>query len=355
MAITGSAGKTTTKEVTAEFLATRYTVFRNRGNLNNHVGLPLSLLELVTRPDLAVVELGMNHEGEIRTLVRIAEPDVRVWTNVGDAHLGHFGSREALARAKAEILEGATADTLVVSNADDPLIGAHVHRSPARQVTFGLSEAATVRAVNVEDRGFDGTTADVRTPHGPLRLSVPLAGQAQLLNVLAAAAVALELGVPADAIERSAAGMHPVARRGAIVRLANGARIIDDSYNASPSAVRAMLAALSATPAQGRRVAVLGEMLELGAASRQLHHECGRAAAAAGVNELFVVGGEPADGLAEGAVEGGLAREHVHRFSDSATAASRVRDLLGAGDLVLIKGSRGTRTDVVVDRLLGVA
>ena len=134
-------------------------MFRNRGNLNNHVGLPLSLLELVDRPDLAVVELGMNHEGEIRTLVGIAEPDVRVWTNVGDAHLGHFGSREAVARAKAEILEGATADTLVVSNADDPLVSAHVAAiAGAAGDVRPQSRHATVRATDVEDRGFDGTT-----------------------------------------------------------------------------------------------------------------------------------------------------------------------------------------------------
>jgi UDP-N-acetylmuramoyl-tripeptide--D-alanyl-D-alanine ligase len=126
IAVTGSAGKTTTKEITADLLAARYRVFRTRGNLNNHIGLPLSLLELRSGPDMAVVELGMNHEGEIRTLVGIAEPDVRVWINVGDAHIGHFGSREAVARAKAEVLEGATAETLIVANADDPLVAAHV-------------------------------------------------------------------------------------------------------------------------------------------------------------------------------------------------------------------------------------
>ena len=355
VAITGSAGKTTTKEVTAELLATRYRVFRNRGNLNNHVGLPLSLLELVSRPDLAVVELGMNHEGEIRTLVGIAEPDVRVWTNVGDAHFGHFGSRAAVARAKAEILEGATSDTLVVSNADDDLVRAHVDRSAARHVTFGFSQRATVRATRVEDRGFDGTSAEVPTPQGTLHLNVSLAGQAQLTNVLAATAVALELGIAPDAIERGVAVIEPVARRGAIRVLPNGARIVDDSYNASPSAVRAMLAALSATPVAGRRVAVLGEMLELGSSSHELHDACGRAAAAAGVSELVVIGGEPADGLAEGAIAGGLSRAQIHRFADSASAAGEVQALVAAGDLVLVKGSRGTRTDIVVDRLLGVA
>src|SRR4029078_9658638 len=145
-AITGSAGKTSTKEVTAELLGTRYVVFRNRGNLNNHIGLPLSLTELAAGQDVAVVELGMNHPGEIRTLVGIAEPDVRVWTNVGDAHIGFFGSRAAIAEAKAEILEHANVDACGVANADDPLVMSHVRNFPGRVLTFGESPSADVRA-----------------------------------------------------------------------------------------------------------------------------------------------------------------------------------------------------------------
>jgi UDP-N-acetylmuramoyl-tripeptide--D-alanyl-D-alanine ligase len=355
IAITGSAGKTTTKEVTAELLAGRYQVFRNRGNLNNHVGLPVSLVELRHGPDIAVVELGMNHPGEIRVLSEIAEPDVCVWTNVGDAHLGHFGSREAVARAKAELLERATASTLVVSNADDPLVAAHARRSRGRHVTFGEGPAATVRAIEVEDRGFDGTSATVVAPAGRLHLVVPLAGRAQLSNVLAATAIAIEFEIDLETIERRVATLHPVARRGAISQLRNGARLVDDSYNASPAAVRAMLAALAETAVEGRRVAVLGEMLELGPSSRELHEACGRAAARAGVHELVVIGGEAAESLAEGAAAEGLARRHIQRFRDSAAAAPAVARLVAAGDLVLVKGSRGTRTDIVADRLLEVA
>jgi UDP-N-acetylmuramoyl-tripeptide--D-alanyl-D-alanine ligase len=354
VAITGSAGKTTTKEITAELLETRYRVFRNRGNLNNHVGLPLSLLELRDGPDVAVVELGMNHAGEIRVLANIAEPDVCVWTNVGDAHIGHFGSREAIAAAKAELLERATADTLIVSNADDALVASHVSRAAGRHMSFGVGPAASVRAVAIVDRGFEGTTATAATPAGTLQLDVPLAGRAQLFNVLAAVAVAVEFGVSARAIEGRVAGLRPVARRGAITRLANGARIVDDSYNASPDAVDAMLAALQATPTTGRRVAVLGEMLELGTAAHALHAACGRAAAAAGVSELVVIGGAAADGLAEGARIAGLPADRIHRFADSVGAAELVLRLIAPGDLVLVKGSRGTRMDVVVDRLLEV-
>ena len=166
MAITGSAGKTTTKEAVAELLSGRFRVARNKGNLNNHIGLPLSLLQLRDRPDVAVMELGMNHAGEISTLVAIAEPETRVWTNVGDAHIGFFPSADAIADAKAEILERADPDHLLVCNADDPRIIARVGSFAGRTVTFGTSSAAMVRAVDVEALGIDGMRARIVTPAG---------------------------------------------------------------------------------------------------------------------------------------------------------------------------------------------
>ena len=351
VAITGSAGKTSTKELIADVLSAKYRVFRNRGNLNNHIGLPLSLTGLASGPDVAVVELGMNHAGEIRTLVGIAEPDVRVWTNVGDAHIGHFGSREMVAQAKAEILEAATSSTMAVVNADDALLMSHVRNFPGRLVTFGFDPAATVRATSVIDRGFDGATVSLRTSTSTLTLEVYLPGRAHLMNVLAAVAVGLEFGVtPGDLAARVSAA-RAVARRGAEIRLANGARVIDDSYNASPAATSAMLQALSVTQAEGRRIAFLGEMLELGQSSRALHETCGRQAAVSGVDLLIAVGGPDADGLISGAIAAGLAEDRTRRFADAPTAAASVAALVGPGDLVLVKGSRGTRMDLVVDRL----
>jgi len=318
VAITGSAGKTTTKEITADLLSAKYRVFRNQGNLNNHIGLPLSLVELRHGPEIAVVELGMNHAGELRELVALAEPDVRVWINVGDAHVGHFGSREAIARAKAEILEGATASSRLVVNADDPLVMSHVRSFPGRVLTFGEQVGADVRATRVSDLGVEGTAADVTTPAGSMHLDVPLVGRAQLGNVLAAVAVAVDFGVPLPAIAERTAALKAVARRSAVRTLANGVRLIDDSYNASPAAVEVMLAALAATRTTGRRIAVLGEMLELGASAHALHEVCGRAAARAGVDELVVVGGSAADGIVEGATAAGLAPARIHRYADSA-------------------------------------
>ena len=351
IAITGSAGKTTTKEVTADLLATKFRVFRNRGNLNNHVGLPLSLLELRDGPDIAVVELGMNHAGEIRALVAIAEPDVRVWTNVGDAHIGAFHTREAIAAAKAEILEGASPSTLVVANADDPLVMQAVRGSLGRPLTFGESPEADIRAGRVVDRGFDGTEADVHTPFGQVALRVPLAGRANLSNVLAAMTVALDAGIALDTMAARIRALRPVARRGEVVALSRGVRLVDDSYNASPAATRQALRSLAATATPGRRVAVLGEMLELGDRARDLHDACGRTAADAGVDVLVAVGGADAEGLIAGARAGGLRDSQLLRFADSRQAAAAIAGLVRDDDLVLVKGSRGTRMDLVADRL----
>jgi len=352
IAITGSAGKTTTKELTAEFLSAKYAVFRNRGNLNNHIGLPLSLLELRSRPDLAVVELGMNHAGEIRTLVGIAEPDVRVWTNVGDAHLGFFESGDAIANAKGEIVENARPGDLLVWNADDDRIRARSRGFAGRTLTFGLSDNADVRASGVEHRGLEGMAATVSSPGGEFRVQSPLLGTGNLLNLLAAAAVAIDMGVPVETIGERAASMRPASHRGELLRLPGGVTLIDDSYNSSPSALRRALDVVAHENRCERKIAVLGEMLELGEASRDLHEACGRAAAAAGINELVVIGGAPTQGTLAGAILGGMPGAHIRQFPTSAEAAPVVAALVQPGDLVLVKGSRGTRTDIVADRLL---
>jgi UDP-N-acetylmuramoyl-tripeptide--D-alanyl-D-alanine ligase len=351
VAITGSAGKTTTKELTAEFLSAKYTVFRNRGNLNNHIGLPLSLLELRARPDVAVVELGMNHAGEIRTLVGIAEPEVRVWTNVGDAHAGFFASADALADTKGEILERARPGDLLVANADDARIRARAGRFAGRTRTFGISDDADYRASGVEHRGLEGMAAAIVTPQGQARLETRLLGTGNLLNVLAAAAVAAELGVPLAAIIERAATVTPAARRGELLRLPGGITLIDDSYNSSPAALKKSLETIAAATGSARKIAVLGEMLELGAHADRLHAECGRAAAAAGLELLIAVGGEAAGRLADAAREAGMKTSAVVHVPTSVEAADLARQKVRPGDLVLVKGSRGIRTDLVVDRL----
>jgi len=351
IAITGSAGKTTTKETIAAFLERRKTVVKNKGNLNNHIGLPLSLMQVRNAPDVAVMELGMNHAGEISTLVAIAEPDVRVWTNVGDAHLGFFASAEAIADAKAEILERATPSTVLVCNADDPRVMSRVAGFPGRTITFGTSDRATVRATGIDDRGLSGMRARVATPAGETVIATPLLGRGNLSNVLAAAAVAAEFGITLDEIADTAARLRPADRRGAVRRLPSGVTVVDDSYNSSPSALARSLEVMAQETGAARRIAVLGEMLELGDHATRLHADSGRLVAESGIDVLFAIGGAAARALAAAAIDAGMPAAAVTWFASSEEAAPAIADAVRAGDLVLVKGSRGIRTDAVVDRL----
>jgi UDP-N-acetylmuramoyl-tripeptide--D-alanyl-D-alanine ligase len=351
VAITGSAGKTTTKEAIASFLSPQLRVVRNRGNLNNHIGLPLSLLQLRDAPDAAVMEFGMNHAGEISTLVGIADPGVRVWTNVGDAHLGFFESPDAIADAKAEILEGASADDVLVCNADDSRLCARVGGFAGRTVTFGSGPDATVSASAIEDLGIDGTRARVTTPAGTQVVETSLLGRGNLGNVLAATAVALEFGISVDEIAGAASTLAPPARRGVVHRLPSGVTLVDDSYNSSPAALRVALDVLAVEMRMTRKVAVLGEMLELGESAIRLHEACGRAVQAAGVRLLITVGGQAARALGAAAVSAGMPASAVRWLPSSDQAAAVAPDLVRLGDLVLVKGSRGTGMDVVADRI----
>ncbi|HXD16860.1 MAG TPA: UDP-N-acetylmuramoyl-tripeptide--D-alanyl-D-alanine ligase [Vicinamibacterales bacterium] len=351
IAITGSAGKTTTKDTIADFLSGSYRVVKNRGNLNNHIGLPLSLLQLRDHPDVAVMELGMNHAGEISTLVAIADPDVRVWTNVGDAHLGFFESPDAIADAKGEILEGAEPQDVLVCNADDPHVMARARQFAGRIVTFGEADGASVRATAIEDRGIDGMRARVTTAYGEGTLETPLLGRGNLSNVLAATAVALDFGIPLDTVADRATRLRASDRRGAVHRLRGGVTLVDDSYNSSPTALKRALDVIAKEGRAARRVAVLGEMLELGAYSADMHRQCGRVAATAGLAALFAVGGAPARDLADAAVAAGMDASAVRYFESSGAAAPAIAAAIRAGDVVLVKGSRGTRTDLIADRI----
>ena len=293
----------------------------------------------------------MNHAGEIRTLVRLAEPEVRVWTNVAEVHAAFFDSIDAIADAKAEILDGATADIHVVANAADPRVMARVAGFIGQVSTFGVDAGADVCATGVRDLGLDGSVASIRTPAGDGVLRTPLVGEGNVANVLAAIAVALRFQVPFDRILARAATCGPQPRRGEIVRCADGVTVVDDSYNSNPTALERMLRSVGGDRRHRRRVAVLGEMLELGGRAAELHRACGRAAVEAGFGLIVAVGGPAAEALAAGAREAGLAAASVTICATSAEAADVAARLVEAGDLVLVKGSRGIRTDLVVDRL----
>ena len=350
VAITGSVGKTTTKEITAAVLAARYDVYRTVGNLNNHIGLPLSLVDLRRRPEVAVLELGMNHAGEIRTLVGIAEPEYRVWTNVAEVHTEFFESVEGIADAKAEILELSTSETGLVANAADDRVMSRISGFPGRVTTFGVAVAADVRATDVRNLGLGGMEARVHTPEGVGALRTSLLGEGNVANALAAIAVAYRLQVPLGLVLSRVAEVEAASRRGQVRRL-GGVTVVDDTYNSNPLALDRALTAVGREEAARRRVAVVGEMLELGDQAERLHRRSGRAVVQAGFDLLVAVGGANARALADGATAAGLSADSVRTFATSEAAADEVVRLVEDGDAVLVKGSRGVRTDRIVERL----
>jgi len=343
--VTGSAGKTSTKDVIARMLGSVMPVGKTTGNFNNHVGVPLSILRLPADARIAVLEIGMNHAGEIRHLCGIAWPRIGVVTNVGYAHIEMFDSIEGIALAKRELIECLPKEGIAVLNADDRFardFGA-VHAGPV--LRFGLSEIADVRATDVEFRA-DGTRFRVCGT----TFNTPLQGRHAVLNILAGLAVAQLYGIAHAKLVDVVAELEPGKMRGERL-IRNGITILNDCYNSNPDAVRAMLDVLRDTPAQ-RRIAVLGEMLELGRWSESLHREIGRYAVETGVDTLVGVRGA-ARAMADAAIEAGLNSDAAYFFEEPEEAGDRLRDIARPGDAVLFKGSRGTRVERALERFLG--
>jgi UDP-N-acetylmuramoyl-tripeptide--D-alanyl-D-alanine ligase len=347
VAITGSAGKTTTKEMTARLLETRGSVLRTQGNLNNQYGLPLMLLRRQAEHTSLVLELGMSAAGELRHLSGIAAPDVAVITNVAPVHLEFFPSVDAIADAKAEILEGLRPGGAAVLNGDDPRVRRIGERHQGEVVWFGHDRAFAVSAERWRGT-VHGMRFDLRVGGETVDVALPLSGPHFVMNFLAAAAVAHRLGVTPSTIAAVATEMTPAAHRGEVLRLGQGITLIDDSYNSNPAAVEAATTALTMAGG-GRRVAFLGDMLELGPSGRELHVETGRLL---GVRVDVLVGVGPlAHALLEGASQAGAPPSGLHHFADSTQAAGAAAELVQAGDAVLVKGSRGVRMEAVVDAL----
>jgi UDP-N-acetylmuramoyl-tripeptide--D-alanyl-D-alanine ligase len=372
VAITGSAGKTTTKEAAAAALGAKFSVLKSQGNLNNEFGLPLQLLRLQPEHDFAVVEMGMNHAGEIAALARIASPDWGVVTNVGTAHIENFpDGQDGIARAKLELVDALPASGVAFLNCSDPYVAQFGRDFPGRVVYFGEGLFADPRILSVTEdlRGLHvrfsvgqrAASADTGAPGkrslvagvGDSSLSVGqereasftlrLLGAHNAFNAVAGLAVALEAGVDLDAAVAAIASLAPGDKRGQAIEIA-GATLLNDSYNSNPEALRSMIHTLAARPAAGRRILVAGEMLELGAQSPALHAACGRAAAEAGLDLVAGVQGN-AEHLAAAACAGGVAS----LFLPDAEAAGRwLVQNLRPGDVALIKGSRGVHLERVV-------
>ncbi len=340
--ITGSAGKTTTKEAVATVLGTRHRVLKSIGNLNNHFGLPLQLLRLQPEDEIAVIEMGMSSSGEIAALCRIALPDWGVVTNVGNAHAEFFSDGIAgIARAKYELIEGLHGmHRTAFLNADDRYVAQFSRGFTGRVLCFGTGPTAYVRAEKIEERGSEGIRFEVNVLEQKAIVELSLLGRHNITNALAAIACGLESGM---SLEESAAAlrlMRPDARRGEVIQW-RGAAIINDSYNSNPEALRSMIATLASMPAS-RRILVAGEMLELGPESAALHRACGEAAGAAGIDIVIGVRGA-ARSIVDGASAGGV--KQTQFVADSPAAGHWLLEHVREGDVVLLKASRGVQLE----------
>jgi UDP-N-acetylmuramoyl-tripeptide--D-alanyl-D-alanine ligase len=357
--VTGSAGKTTTKDLVAHVLGvTGRRVLRSRKNYNNELGVALSVLQMETagaRPsdfDVAVLEMGMSMPGEIARHCHVAPPDVAVLTNVAPVHLEFMGTVEAIAAGKAQLVEGLKDGGTAVLNADDERVAAmRAKHTKGPTVTYGVEREADVMAAGVESVGVGLSRFRLRAGGEEAPVVLPLHGRHNVLNALAAAAAARTLGVGLADIADALATAAPSQMRGEVIRLAGGVTVVDDSYNSNPRSLVSMAEAV----AQGgegvkRKVVVAGEMLELGAESDAIHREAGRELAGLGLDVLWGVRGHGRE-LVEGAREGGMGEEATRYFESSEEAAAAVKDFVRPGDLVLVKGSRGVHTEKVVEAL----
>ena len=346
-AVTGSNGKTTVKEMLASILALEETGIATAGNLNNDIGMPLTLLRLRQGDVYAVLEMGMNHAGEIARLTDIARPDVALINNAAAAHLEGLGSLENVARAKGEILQGLGADGIAVLNADDAFFPLWKELAGARRIiSFGLADAAdvSVSIASSQSRALAGERMRMRTPRGEVDIRLPLPGQHNVMNALAAAAAALAGGASLEQIRQGLENMQPVAGRLVVLTDVNGATILDDSYNANPASMAAALDVLAGYP--GEKILVMGDMGELGEDSLEQHEQIGVLAKSKGVDRLLAVGEQSR--LAVEAFGGG-----GRWFEDQTILLAALQPRLNNDTAVLVKGSRASRMDRISQKLIG--
>jgi len=342
--VTGSTGKTTTKEAIAHVLGTRFRVLKSEGNFNNHFGLPLMLLKLEQEHDVAVIEIGMSHAGEIRVLAKIAQPEIGVVTNVAPVHLEFFDSLAGIARAKYELIESLPASGTAVLNADDEYVSQFGRNFKGKVVTYGTRPTADVRAGNIEQHGTEGSTFDVVTANGREPACLPLVGEHNVMNALAAVAVGLARGLKLPAAVGALATLAAADKRGQVLQLGN-ITVINDCYNSNPKALDAMVEALAAMKAR-RRIVVAGEMLELGPAGEQMHRAAGLHIAERKIDVLLGVRGL-AQTMVESARQAGLRAEFVSTPEEAGEWLAReTRE----GDLVLLKASRGVKLEKALER-----
>ena len=350
VAITGSAGKTTTKEMIFTLLSTERAAWRSRGNFNNEIGFPLCLANTPDGTDVVVSEMGMNHAGEIAMLARLAPPDVGVYTNIGPVHLEFFESIDGIAAAKRELLENMRQDGTVVINADDERVRRISDGFPGRRVLYGEAADAEYRATKIEDRGLLGLSFTLEAEGSQHQLTLNQPGRHNLQNLLAAIAAARVTNISWSAIEQAVPTIQPAYHRGVLVEC-RGATLYDDTYNSNPYALEKALQLLARAQCSGRRIAVIGDMLELGPDELNFHREVGRAIPR-NVHVVVAVGNR-SGAVLEGAREAGFDSSSLHHFGEAPETAEFLRDFIHEGDLVLLKASRGIGLDRIVTMLEG--
>lgn len=353
VAVTGSNGKTTTKEMVASVMAHRWRVLKTEGNLNNRIGVPQTLFRLNGRHEGAVIEMGVDHAGQTIRLCEIVRPTIGVITNIGPDHLEFFGSMEGSAQSKAELLDLLPSDGTVVLNADDPYYDYLVARAICRVVSFGFSSKADVRATDVKSDGRNGTIFRLQLPgkvrHTIVRIHVQ--GDHNVTNALAAAAVGAVLGLPGAVIAQGLSRFRPAAMRSQVF-VSHGVTVINDCYNANPASMKAAVQLLVQRGAGRKKIAVLGDMLELGVNAVPLHEDVGMFVSQQGIDQL-VACGTLGRSLAEGAERAGLDRRNIVLASDAAVAATVVKSIAKPGAVVLVKASRGMKLEQVAQALQG--
>lgn len=354
VAVTGSNGKTTTKEMVASVMARRWKILKTEGNLNNRLGVPQTLFRLNPRHQGAVIELGVDNLGQTTSLCEMARPTMGIITNIGPDHLEFFGSMDASAQAKAELLDVLPVEGAVILNADDSYYDYLAARARCRVVSFGFSEKADVRATNIKSDGRNGTIFHLQLP-GKIRptiVRIQVQGAHNVTNALAAGAVGALLGLPGATIAQGLSRFRPAAMRSQVL-VSRGVKLIIDCYNANPASMKAAVELLAQAGENQRTIAVLGDMLELGPNAAQMHEEVGEFVARQGIDRL-VVCGSLGRNLARGATQAGLDRACIAEVPDAQAAVVAVKAIVKPGDVVLIKASRGMRLELVAEALQGV-
>lgn len=346
--VTGTNGKTSTKEMIASIFQERWCVHKNAGNLNNHIGVPLTLLNLESKHQASVIEMGVRGSGELKRLCEMALPSVGVITNIGSAHLETLGSLEGVARAKGELLEGLKEDSLFVLNADDPFLVKMVsEKKRLRTLSFGMVHEADVVGEEIPSELHQGERFTIKIREGEIDVSLPLFGRHHILNALASSAVALGLGFGLGEIKRGLEKIQGVGMRMEISELSQGIHVINDAYNANPNSVKAALETLIRLSGKGSSIAVLGDMLELGKKTEAFHQEIGEQVTRGEIDFLITVG-EKAHHIAKSALKMGMDPNRVWTVTDLSSATQRLLKCLQGGEWVLVKGSRRLGLEQIV-------